>query len=247
MSPGEPPLAGRTGRGVRVAVIDSGVNPSHPHIGRVERGVAFQPDGTIAEGLDAALDRFGHGTAVMAAIQDLAPDAAYIAVRVFRDELRTSAATLLRAIDWCAEEGVDIINLSLGTTNEAHRDMLGEAADRARAAGCLIVAAVEAGGRPCFPGCLPGVLGVDVDYGLGRDRYRFAASGHRPIFLASGHPRSAPGVPVGRNLHGISFAVANMSGFAARACETAGPDRSPGRLDAVHVLLVAGASGRADA
>ena len=40
-------------------------------------------------------------------------------------------------------------------------------------------------------------------------------------FAASGFPRSLPGVPPKRNLHGISFAVANMTGFVARACEPA--------------------------
>ena len=39
-------------------------------------------------------------------------------------------------------------------------------------------------------------------------------------FLASGYPRPAPGIPKERNLQGISFAVANMSGFAARALES---------------------------
>ena len=38
-------------------------------------------------------------------------------------------------------------------------------------------------------------------------------------FFASGYPRPLPGVPPARNLNGISFAVANMSGFVARACE----------------------------
>ena len=50
---------------VRVAVVDSGGNPSHPHIGRIAGGVAVVP------GADSGdyLDRIGHGTAVAAAIQ----------------------------------------------------------------------------------------------------------------------------------------------------------------------------------
>ena len=45
---------------LRIAVIDSGVNPSHPHIARVDGG---WPENDF-------LDRLGHGTAVMAAIQE---------------------------------------------------------------------------------------------------------------------------------------------------------------------------------
>jgi len=47
------------------------------------------------------------------------------------------------------------------------------------------------------------------------------------MFRASGYPRPVPGVPPARNLHGISFAVANMTGFVARACELAGPGGEP--------------------
>ena len=49
------------------------------------------------------------------------------------------------------------------------------------------------------------------------------------VYVASGYPRSLPGVPRERNLHGISFAVANMTGFVARvseACQAAGQPRS---------------------
>ena len=104
-----------TGRGVRVAVIDSGVHAAHPHIGRIAGGV------TIAESpIDEPFtDLLGHGTAVMAAIQEKAPEAEYFAVRVFRSELRTSAEILCRAIEWCINQRIDVINLSLGSENPA--------------------------------------------------------------------------------------------------------------------------------
>ena len=75
---------------VRIAVIDSGVNPAHPHIARVDGG---WPENDF-------LDRLGHGTAVMAAIQEKAPDAEYFAARMFDRELRTNIDTLLAAIQW---------------------------------------------------------------------------------------------------------------------------------------------------
>jgi hypothetical protein len=70
-----------------------------------------------------------------------------------------------------------------------------------------------------LPGALREVIAVDVDWDLPRDRYRIAASNGSRHFFASGYPRPLPGVPPARNLNGISFAVANMSGFVARACE----------------------------
>ena len=99
------------GRGVSVAVIDSGVNPEHPHVGAVAGGVKIGLSGEVSEDF---VDRLGHGTAVFAAIQEKAPEAEIFAVRVFDDRLRTSVRALVAAIDWAAERGVRVVNLSLG-------------------------------------------------------------------------------------------------------------------------------------
>src|SRR5262245_37772227 len=101
-----------TGRGVRVAVIDSGVHAEHPHVGAVAGGVAIDPDGR--EHGDY-VDRIGHGTAVAAAIRDLAPDAAIYAVKIFDRTLATHVDQLVGAIDWSARAGMHVANLSLGT------------------------------------------------------------------------------------------------------------------------------------
>ncbi len=231
-----------TGQGVRIAVIDSGVHPGHPHIGRVAGGVAVAADGEILDGEEAYRDRLGHGTAVMAAIQEKAPGADYFAVRVFHGALRTTAATLVRAIDWCIVQEMDVVNLSLGAVNDAHRPAFADVADRAMAAGAILVAAREANGEPCYPGCLPTVLGVGLDWDCPRNRYRVEAGDGGTIFYASGYPRPAPGVPPGRNLHGISFAVANITGFVARACEAGRAPRSAERAQSIRAAL-AGCAG----
>src|ERR1700722_15001966 len=96
------PFAGLEGRGVRVAVIDSGVHASHPHISAVAGGVSIGPDGAGDE--DSFVARLGHGTAVMAAIQEKAGQAEYFAVQVFHNSLRSSARALLRAIEWSIEQ-----------------------------------------------------------------------------------------------------------------------------------------------
>jgi hypothetical protein len=183
--------------GIRVAVIDSGVNPTHPHIARGSLG----SDGGWPE--NDFLDRLGHGTAVMAAIQEKAPEAEYFAVRIFDRELRTSIDTLLAAIQWSVDHRMDIVNLSLGTANAAHAEKFAPFLARA-----IFVAAAGA-----YPGDLPGVIRVAQDSACPRDQYRCEGE----TFYASGFPRPMPGVPPERNLNGVSFAVANMTGFVARA------------------------------
>ena len=68
------------GRGIRVAIIDSGVHAQHPHVGGVAGGVAIDPEGHIS---DDFVDRLGHGTAVAGAIREKAAAAELYAVRVF--------------------------------------------------------------------------------------------------------------------------------------------------------------------
>ena len=210
-------FSGVTGRGVRVGVIDSGVHAAHPHIVRVAGGASVAMNGRLEEGVYP--DTLGHGTAVMAAIQEKAPAAEYFAIRVFQDSLRTTGACLVRAIDWCIDQKMDVVNLSLGSANSAHGESFTDAADRALRAGTLLAAAREADGQPCYPGCLPMVFSVGLDWDCPRDRYRCEVTGEDAVFYASGYPRPAPGVPARRNLHGISFAVANMTAFIVRACE----------------------------
>jgi hypothetical protein len=197
---------------VRIAVIDSGVHPDHPHIdaARLLPGFVVARDGAVTA--DDTLDRLGHGTAVTAAIMEQAPDALCLPIRVFHDGLRASARALVRAIDLAVEARVDMINLSLGTVNPAHAPAFAAAVERAVKADVLIVAAHDAEGQPCYPGSLDGVLGVAVDWDCPRDTYVVRGA----IAHASGHPRPIPGVAQRRNLYGVSFAVANVSGIVAQ-------------------------------
>jgi subtilisin family serine protease len=130
-----------TGRGVRVAIIDSGVHAAHPHVGSVAGGVAIDADGV--EG-DDYVDRLGHGTAVTAAIREKAPDAELYAVKVFHGSLATSISTLVHAIDWAARSGMHIANLSLGTARVEHEGVLRDAVARAKTIACPARTA-----RPC--------------------------------------------------------------------------------------------------
>jgi hypothetical protein len=187
---------------MRIAIIDSGIHDGHPHVGRVAGSVHFTADG---EGIDP-VDHLGHGTAVAGAIREKVPAADLFAVKVFDRRLSVHIGAILRALVWCRTERMDVINLSLGTPNEEHRAPLREAiADNG-----VVVSAAH-----LLPGGLPGVVGVAVDEACPRESFRQ----HGGTFLASPYPRPIPGVPQSRNLHGVSFAVANMTGFVARVLQ----------------------------
>jgi hypothetical protein len=81
-----------------------------------------------------------------------------------------------------------------------------------------LVAAYEDGGVRWLPGILPDVLPVAVDWDCPRDEFRTSTlADGRTLYHASGFPRPIPGVPPERNLNGISFAVANVTGLLVRA------------------------------
>ena len=204
-----------TGRGVRVAVIDSGVHAAHPHVQGVSGGIGIDADGR--EHADY-VDRLGHGTAVTAVIREKAPEADVFVIKVFDRELSTTAAALVAAIDVAIQRGSHFINLSLGTSNQEHEAALTEAVRRARAAGTEVVAAAPQPGVRWLPGALDDAIAVDLDWSLSRDECRVERSNGRIVRLyAAGFPRPIPGVPPERNLRGPSFAVANGTGLLARA------------------------------
>jgi len=208
----------RVGIIVKVGIIDSGVHASHPHVNGVAGGVAITPGDTGRAGREEPdyVDRIGHGTAVAAVIREKAPEAEIFAIKVFHDALATRVESLIQGIDWCVAQRMDLINLSLGTQNTAHAALLRAAVDRVTAAGIRLVAAYEDQGVRWLPGCLPGVVPVTLDWDCPRHEYRTAhLEDGRIVYHASGYPRPIPRIPPERNLKGISFAVANVTGLLA--------------------------------
>ena len=224
------------GRGVRIAIVDSGVYEAHPHVQRIAGGIGIDERGGEREDY---VDRLGHGTAVAAAIREKAPEADLWAVKVFDRELKTTGEALAAGIEWAAARGARLINLSLGTTNPAHEARLARALAAARAARAIVVAAAPADGARWLPGGMAGVIAVELDASMPRDACSLIdAAGSAPRARASGYPRPIPGVPPERNLQGVSFAVANVTGLLARALEQLPTSSSPFTFPFLHFFLL---------
>lgn len=228
---------GATGDGVRVAVIDSGLDTTRADIGAVLPGVSIDAAGGRG---DDTVDRHGHGTTVARTIRAIAPAVAILPVKVFDRELRTTADALVAAIDWAVGAGADLVNLSLGTTNVAHRLKLGEALVRAARAGVAVVAAdTDDAGTTWLPGSLPLAVGVSIDGTVPREtaivsvsqegalrRLRARANGTAAVTVAipwkgpDEIASSASGTGdqiamTATDITGVSFAVATVTGLLA--------------------------------
>jgi len=176
------------GAGVTVAVVDSGIDGNNQHLRQaIAGGVNLVPDGLDPLG---RIDQFGHGTAIAGQIAarayegsgviGVAPEAMLLSVRVFANRSDEaieagwgpSAARLAEGIRWAADNGADIINVSI--SDYADQPELLDAANYATASGSLVVASAGNRGTTAFtensiryPAGYPGVLGVTATNHLG--------------------------------------------------------------------------------
>jgi subtilisin family serine protease len=217
----------KTGKGVLVAVADTGVSVAHP-------GLRDRIGGTqnFVEGGESSFDRDLHGTAVaglIAAARDdrvgmlgIAPDARILALKACwyapgGDRAVCSSWTLAKAVDFAAGAGARILNLSLtGPDDPLLRLLIGKAQQR----GIIVVAAAaEDGKSPGFPASLPEVIAALASDARG--------DVHVPPWASRTFAMAAPGVDVLTTvpgdgydfLSGSSFAAAHVSGVIALLLE----------------------------
>ncbi len=155
-------FGGGTGRGVTVAIIDSGLERDHPRLlGRVVESVAVElVDGEPNIVADDAGDLFGHGTACGGIILGLAPEAELVSVRVLGADLKGKGAAFLAGLEWATERGVTLANLSLSSKSETLFPFFHEAVDAAYFRNVHLVSAANNVPRPELPvPVLDGLLG----------------------------------------------------------------------------------------
>lgn len=214
-----PDLQGTTGAGIRVALIDSGANAGHSHVGSLAGGVGFSltASGEV-EQTPGYEDRLGHGTALAGVLRTKAPQIELYAVKIFADRLSASIDVLDTALRWAIDQRMHIINLSLGTSNSQHRERLIATVAQANATGSILVASSPPGQAKVLPAALLGVIGVAGDEHCGWADYRYVEGDPIP-FRAHPCPRPLPGPAQARNFRGHSFASAHVSALLALVVE----------------------------
>ncbi len=136
------------GRGILVAVLDTGVNPTHPLLAtHLVSGYDFVdndtdprelPDGIDSDGDGLIDEALGHGSHVTGIVALVAPQAKIVPLRVLDNDGRGDAFTIARAIDYARLRGADVINLSLGMLVD--NQTIAEAIERAHRADIVVVA-----------------------------------------------------------------------------------------------------------
>lgn len=205
------PLA--TGEGVTVAVVDTGVDGSHPDL----EGVILSGYDVIGNS-DGRVDPNGHGThiaGIIAArpnngigVAGLAPGVKILPVRALDETGYGDDAGIAEGVIWAADNGADIINLSLGS--DVKDPVLAAAVDAVIDRGVTVIAASGNGGIQgspvSYPGALPGVLAVSAS-SHGDQKAMFSTSGDYVGI-------SAPGVSIMSTWTGGDYAYSSGTSMA---------------------------------
>jgi subtilisin len=152
---------GSTGAGVRVCILDSGVEPDHPRVGPLARAVAVTlREDEVSVDDDAEGDLCGHGTACAGIVRSLAPDCELTSVRVLGAGFTGSGRVLLEGLRWAVSQGFDVINMSLSTTKKEFASVLHELADDAYFRRTVLVASAHNMPVESFPWRFSSVISV---------------------------------------------------------------------------------------
>jgi type VII secretion-associated serine protease mycosin len=225
------------GKGVTVAVIDSGVDDQNPQLrGAVKAGQDFLKGQSNVTG-GSTTDQVGHGTMVAGVIaarpdpqktgfEGIAPAATILAIRQNDGQGNATEDTLAAAIDYAVGQKVDVINISQDLTDKQGQPYQGitsssklyQAVQRALNANVVVVAAAgnENLDKPTFPAAIPGVIGVGASDRNDERADGFSETG-KSVMVAAPGVDIVSTVPVGGQCvdSGTSFAAPYVAGVAA--------------------------------
>ncbi|MBI5597811.1 MAG: S8 family serine peptidase [Elusimicrobia bacterium] len=211
-----------TGKGVKVAVIDTGIDATHPDIAPNHAG-GFN---AVEPGSEQT-DEHGHGTHVAGTVAGasnkmgvigVAPEARLYGVKVLDKDGGGTTDIVVAGIAWTVENGMQVVNMSLGGPSST---ALKKAVQKAAAAGVVIVAA--AGNDPEAPVSAPAMYpeAIAVSASTAQDGLAdFSTTGPEVDFIAPGHEivSAWPGRKLAK-LSGTSMASPHVAGLAALAVQ----------------------------
>lgn len=227
------------GAGVRVAIIDTGVDRYHPDlVDRLEirpaalldvyeatsNGLDDDGDGRVDEG-------FGHGTFVAGVIAQIAPEATLIPFAAFNDDGAATALHIVTAMIEADKADADIVNMSFRIDDAG--PVIRHYLHRLHDEGVFVIAAGgnTAGGSATFPGSDPHTIGVAATRDCDNAMAAFSAHDGSDLMLAaigeqvvSTYPSATPGQARYAYAHGTSTAAAVASGSFAVVQSLGAPD-----------------------
>lgn len=210
-------LGGSTGAGVRVAIVDSGVEASHPWVGgRLTAAYAVSEASDYEVVKVQPSDSVGHGTACAGQIRRFAPDVELISVQMLGGNLRGNSQSLLAALRWLTTQDVNVVNLSLSTMRPQFALLMSHAVDDlyARNVPCICAQGYHLTGK-AYPTNFAGSIGVWYSQ-MPAGRLEFRPFSPVQFNAAGSNVKVAWNNGGTRLIEGSSFACPLVSGLTAR-------------------------------
>lgn len=153
---------GADGAGVRVCVLDSGIDAGNPLVAPLDRAWHVVSESGRPPWVEECEpeDALGHGTACASIIRQIAPQVSLNSVKVLGDGRSGAASSLVAGLAFAVEQGFDVINLSLSTTRPEYRGRLAELCDWAYFRRCTLVVAAHNLPVQSFPWNFSSVISV---------------------------------------------------------------------------------------
>lgn len=207
-----------SGAGVRVGLIDTGVDSRHADLagsiaGNYEAVMGFVDN--FVDPVEHGQDHNAHGTACAGILHRAAPGALIHSVQVIGEHPRDHPEKLIAGLRFAVERRWEVINISAGA-NYPH-DELRELVRSAHAAGTILIAAKDnRAGHIGYPAAFPEVICVDMEHFPSPLQWRYHPGAVIEV-EASGIYIEAPVAGGGRrSFTGTSFAAPSIAGLAAR-------------------------------
>jgi subtilisin len=235
---------GNTGKGIRVAVVDSGVEYDHPELEKsVRGGVIVEYDSKAKNNFrikpdDQPADVSGHGTACAGIIHAIAPEAEIYSVRVLGRNMGGRAIQFAAGLDWAIENDMQVVNLSLSTSLEEFFGLFHDLADQAYFKNMNLICAVNNIPEPSYPSLFSSVISVAAHEG--KDLFTYYYNTKPPVEFG------APGIDIevawnkGQYMTctGNSFAAPHIAGITA-LIRAKHPELTPFQLKTVLLACAA--------
>lgn len=187
---------------VKIGVIDSGINEN------IVPGVfhVYKSD------FDDFTDHLGHGTSCAQIILELCPDIEIYNLKVFDKKLLANSNNVINAINWCVENEIQIINLSLSIADLNYYYEFDEICEYAFRKNIFIIASADNIGRPCLPAYLNNVFGVGIAKLYERGDFFYISDNNIQLYT-NGNTIASKIAP--QQNEGTSSATARMTGIIA--------------------------------